>query len=58
MARNIVYASCNRKTGNPGGRVNGMQTDTRDNFVVMVAHSHCRKGLHRGTSVLPIETIG
>ena len=57
MSRNIIYASCNRKKGNPAGRVNGQQTDTRDNFVVMVAYSLCRKGPHRGTYILPIETV-
>lgn len=57
MARNIVYASCNRKQGKPAGRVNGMQADTRDNFVVIVARSSCRKG-HSGTSTLPIEGEG
>lgn len=63
MARNIVYASCNRKKGNPGGYVNGEQADTRDNFVVLVAFSSCRKGAHRGTTILPpilgeVETFG
>lgn len=63
MARNIVYASCNRKKGNPGGHVNGEQADTRDKFVVVVAFSSCRKGPHRGTTILPpilggVETFG
>lgn len=63
MARNIVYASCNRRKGNPGGYVNGEQADTRDNFVVIVAFSSCIKGAHRGTTILPpilggVETFG
>lgn len=53
MARNIVYASCNRKKGDPGGYVNGEQADIRDKFVVIVAYSKCREGPHKGTSILP-----
>lgn len=53
MARNIVYASCNRKKENLGRHVNGEQADARDNFVVVVAFSSCRKGPHRGTTTLP-----
>lgn len=53
MARNIVYASCNRKMRH----VNGEQFDTRDGFAVIVAYSHCRKP-HRGTSILPPIVMG
>ena len=58
MARNIVYSSCNRKKGDPGGYVNGEQADTRDMFVVIVAYSKCGKGPHRGTSILPHDIGG
>lgn len=54
MARNILYASCNRKKGH----VNGEQYDTRDKFAVIVAYSHCRKGPHMGTSILPPHVPG
>lgn len=57
MARDIVYASCNHKKGNSAARVNGLQADTRDNFVVIVAFSSCRKGPHRGTSTLPVQPV-
>lgn len=58
MARNIVYASCNRKKGDPGGYVNGEQADTRDSFIVIVAYSKCGKGPHEGTTVLPTGATG
>ena len=58
MARDIVYASCNRKKGDPGGYVNGEQADIRDKFVVIVAYSRCRKGPHKGTSTLPFVVGG
>lgn len=57
MARNIIYSSCNRKKGDPSGYVNGEQADTRDNFVVIVAYSKCRKGPHKGTSIRPVAGL-
>lgn len=57
MARDIIYASCNVKKGHPAKYVNGEQTDTRDNFVVIVAYSKCRKP-HMGTTILPSPITG
>lgn len=57
MARNIIYASCNRKKKHPAKYVNGEQTDTRDNFVVVVAYSDCLKA-HMGTTILPSPVKG
>ncbi len=52
MARNILYASCNRKKEDPGGYVNGGQADVRDKLAVIVAYSKCRERPHKGTSIL------
>lgn len=38
--------------------MNGEQYDTRDKFAVIVAYSHCRKGPHMGTSILPPHVPG
>lgn len=58
MARNIVYASCNRKKSDPGGYGNGEQAHMRHKFVVIVAYSNCEKGPHRRTSILPPVVVG